>query len=42
LHTPFEEIIKTNTAVTWMKPKLVTEVKFTEWTNDGKLRHPIF
>ena len=40
--SPFDEIIKTNTAVTWVKPKLVAEVKFTEWTNDGRLRHPIF
>ncbi len=26
----------------WVKPKLVGEVKFTEWTDDGKLRHPAF
>ena len=28
--------------VTWIKPKYVCEVEFTEWTNDGKMRHPIF
>lgn len=28
--------------VTWVEPKYVCEVKFTEWTTDGKLRHPIF
>lgn len=28
--------------VTWVKPELVCEVKFSEVTNDGKLRHPIF
>ncbi len=28
--------------VTWLKPDLVCEVKFSEWTNDGHLRQPIF
>jgi len=28
--------------VTWVEPELVCEIKFTEVTNDGKLRHPIF
>lgn len=23
-----------------MKPKLVAQVGFSEWTRDGKLRHP--
>ena len=27
---------------TWAKPKLVAEVQFTEWTDDGRLRHPSF
>jgi len=27
---------------TWIEPKLVAEVGFTEWTNDGRLRHPRF
>ena len=26
----------------WVEPKLVCEVRFTEWTSDGGLRHPIF
>jgi bifunctional non-homologous end joining protein LigD len=26
----------------WVKPKLVCEVSFTEWTTDGQLRHPSF
>jgi bifunctional non-homologous end joining protein LigD len=26
----------------WVSPKLVGEVGFTEWTGDGKLRHPRF
>jgi len=26
----------------WVKPVLVAEVSFTEWTDDGTLRHPVF
>ena len=26
----------------WVKPELVAEIAFTEWTNDGTLRHPSF
>ncbi|HET9229094.1 MAG TPA: DNA ligase D, partial [Thermoanaerobaculia bacterium] len=26
----------------WVEPKLVAEVAFTEWTEDGLLRHPTF
>ncbi len=26
----------------WVKPKLVGEISFTEWTRDGTLRHPSF
>ncbi len=39
---PFAEKVKTNMPVTWVRPKYVCELKFTEWTNDGKMRHPIF
>lgn len=28
--------------VTWVTPELVAEVEFTEWTDDGLLRHPSF
>jgi bifunctional non-homologous end joining protein LigD len=28
--------------VTWVEPELVAEVGFTEWTSDGRLRHPRF
>jgi bifunctional non-homologous end joining protein LigD len=24
----------------WAEPELVAEIEFTEWTRDGKLRHP--
>ncbi len=26
----------------WVRPELVVEVEFTEWTRDGSLRHPSF
>jgi bifunctional non-homologous end joining protein LigD len=29
-------------AVHWVRPELVAEVAFSEWTADGKLRHPRF
>jgi bifunctional non-homologous end joining protein LigD len=28
--------------IRWLEPELVAEVRFTEWTSDGKLRHPAF
>jgi bifunctional non-homologous end joining protein LigD len=39
---PFEKCPKGNMPVTWVKPKLVCEIKFTEWTKDRIARHPIF
>ena len=27
---------------TWVKPQLVAEVKFTEWTSSGEMRHPVY
>ena len=40
--SPFEEVPKTNERAHWVKPKVVVEVKFSEWTSDGKLRQPIY
>jgi bifunctional non-homologous end joining protein LigD len=40
--SPFAVRPKTNEPAHWVEPRLVVEVKFTEWTNDGKLRHPIY
>ncbi len=40
--SPFEETPKTNERAHWVKPKVVVEVKFNEWTSDGKLRQPIY
>jgi bifunctional non-homologous end joining protein LigD len=34
--------VKYENATTWLIPKLVGEVKFTEWTSDNEMRHPVF
>ena len=39
---PFKSPPKTNTAVTWVKPHFLCEVKFKEWTQAGTMRMPIF
>lgn len=38
----FKQQPKTNAPVRWVKPALVCEVAFQEWTKDGIMRQPIF
>ncbi|MDQ4079313.1 MAG: DNA ligase D [Gemmatimonadota bacterium] len=40
--SPFEDPPRTNERAHWTRPEVVVEVKFSEWTADGKLRQPIF
>lgn len=40
--SPFAVAPRTNEPAHWVAPKLVVEVKFAEWTSDGRLRQPIF
>ena len=40
--SPFVNAPKTNEPVQWLKPAIVAEVKFSEWTADNRLRQPIF
>src|SRR5262245_17282309 len=40
--SPFQERVKDEAVTTWVKPLLVAEVKFTEWTSAGEMRHPAF
>ena len=40
--SPFEEVSAEVKKSTWVRPQLVCEVKFNEWTADKKLRAPIF
>ncbi len=40
--SPFVETVKPNEPVHWVRPRIVVEVKFAEWTEDGRLRQPVF
>ena len=40
--SPFAERIKSNEPAHWVRPDLVAQVRFTEWTDDNKLRHPVY
>lgn len=42
--SPFADLPGTDRekSATWLRPERVCEVKFTEWTRDGRLRQPIF
>lgn len=39
---PFAVKPKSNEKAHWVRPELVAQVKFTEWTADHHLRHPVF
>ena len=39
--SPFADAVRERGA-TWVKPRLVAQVGFSEWTRDGRLRHPRF
>ncbi|HXG04881.1 MAG TPA: DNA ligase D, partial [Candidatus Binatia bacterium] len=40
--SPFDVGTPTGRGHHWVEPRLVAEVRFTEWTEDGGLRHPAF
>jgi hypothetical protein len=40
--SPFGKKVKDEAVTTWVKPLLVAEVKFTEWTSSGEMRHPVY
>ncbi|MGE5179891.1 MAG: DNA ligase D [Bacteroidota bacterium] len=39
---PFADKPPQSRDVHWVEPRLVAEISFGSWTNDGKLRHPSF
>jgi bifunctional non-homologous end joining protein LigD len=39
---PFDQKVKHENDTTWLIPKLVGKVKFTEWTSESEMRHPAF
>jgi bifunctional non-homologous end joining protein LigD len=40
--SPFRVRPKTNERPHWVEPTLVAQIRFTEWTADAKLRHPVY
>ncbi|HEY2327882.1 MAG TPA: DNA ligase D [Gaiellaceae bacterium] len=44
--SPFHEVPKMprvqKTAVQWVEPKLIAQVRYSEWTHDRHLRHPAY
>jgi bifunctional non-homologous end joining protein LigD len=40
--SPFPAKVKDESVTTWVKPSLVAEVKFAEWTSKGELRQPVY
>ena len=39
---PFSEVPPLKTETSWIRPELVAEVKFAQWTQEGYLRAPVF
>ena len=40
--SPFPAKVKDEAVTTWVRPTLVAEVKFAEWTSKGELRQPVY
>jgi bifunctional non-homologous end joining protein LigD len=40
--SPFATPPRTNEKPHWVRPRVVVEVKFNEWTAEGRLRQPVF
>ncbi len=40
--SPLHDLISIPDTVQWLKPEFVCQVKFTEWTQDNHLRHPVY
>jgi bifunctional non-homologous end joining protein LigD len=40
--SPFDEKVPVNAKVTWVEPELVCHIKFSELTEEGIMRHPVF
>lgn len=42
LRSPFSVDVVSEKGAHWVRPELVAQIGFSEWTHDGKLRHPRF
>lgn len=40
--SPFKNKVVPNATVTWLKPQIICEIGFSEWTADLHMRHPVF
>ncbi|MGY4458644.1 non-homologous end-joining DNA ligase [Bradyrhizobium sp. LB13.1] len=40
--SPFHAKVKDEAVTTWVRPSLMAEVKFAEWTSKGELRQPVY
>ncbi|WP_278020775.1 DNA ligase D [Flavobacterium ginsengisoli] len=40
--SPLDEKVPLHDPIQWIKPKLVCQVKFSEWTQEQHLRHPVY
>lgn len=41
-HSPVIGDIPRGAGITWCKPVVVVQIRYSEWTHDGSLRHPAF
>ena len=39
---PFKKVPEGNATTTWVAPELIAEIRFTEWTNEKRMRAPVF
>lgn len=40
--SPLSEKVPLRDTIQWVKPKVVCQVKYSEWTEDNNLRHPVY
>jgi bifunctional non-homologous end joining protein LigD len=40
--SPFIELPETNEKPSWVRPELVARVRYSSWTDENRLRHPVF
>ncbi|MCK9352191.1 MAG: DNA ligase D [Candidatus Paceibacterota bacterium] len=40
--SPFKTKVPVNSPITWIRPKLIAQIKFAEWTSEGIIRQAVF
>ncbi|KAF2329015.1 DNA ligase D [Flavobacterium daemonense] len=40
--SPFKEKVSLRDKIQWVKPNIVCQLKYSEWTEDNHLRHPVY